>query len=179
MPSGSLFSTVFPVSPRPEGGGAGGQQAGAHLPPGPVDQDPHTPAPGRTVYRRPRLPHRAFRLHHQGARPHQGRREGPGSRRGRVRRPALRRPAALGQGPAGPSASGGLRLGERYTAKRLDAACGRALEVDLIDVRRLERILVQALEEETTPKLPAPPPEGRFARPGSAFSHTKQYRRTA
>ena len=37
-----------------------------------------------------------------------------------------------------------LRLGERYTAKRLDAACRRALEVDLIDVRRLERILVQA-----------------------------------
>ena len=39
-----------------------------------------------------------------------------------------------------------LRLGERYTAKRLGAACRRALEVDLIDVRRLERILVQALE---------------------------------
>ena len=39
-----------------------------------------------------------------------------------------------------------LRLGERYTAQRLDAACqGRALAVDLIDVRRLERILVQAL----------------------------------
>ena len=72
-----------------------------------------------------------------------------------------------------------LRLGERYTAQRLDAACRRSLEVDLIDVRRLERILVQALEEETTPELPAPPPEGRFARPGSAFSHTNQYRRTA
>ena len=72
-----------------------------------------------------------------------------------------------------------MRLGERYTAKRLDAACRRALEVDLIDVRRLERILVQALEEETTPELPAPPPEGRFARPGSVFSHTNQYRRTA
>ena len=33
-----------------------------------------------------------------------------------------------------------LRLGERYTAQRLDAACRRALTVDLIDVRRLERI---------------------------------------
>ena len=72
-----------------------------------------------------------------------------------------------------------LRLGERYTAQRLDAACRRALDVDLIDVSRLERILVQALEEEITPELPAPPPEGRFARPGSAFSHTNQYRRTA
>ena len=53
-----------------------------------------------------------------------------------------------------------LRLGERYTPQRLDAACRRALEVDLIDVRRLERILVQALEEETTPELPTPLPAG-------------------
>ena len=72
-----------------------------------------------------------------------------------------------------------LRLGERYTAQRLDAACRRALEVDLIDVRRLERILVQALEEETTPEPPTPLTQGRFARPGSVFSHTNHYRRTA
>ena len=78
-----------------------------------------------------------------------------------------------------------LRLGERYTPLRLDAACRRALEVDLIDlidvrdVRRLERILVQALEEETTAQAPEPLPEGRFARPGSAFSQTNHYRRTA
>ena len=72
-----------------------------------------------------------------------------------------------------------LRLGERYTAQRLDAACRRALEVDLIDVRRLERILVQALEEETTPQAPESLPEGRFTRPGSAFSQTNKYRRTA
>ena len=72
-----------------------------------------------------------------------------------------------------------LRLGERYTAQRLDAACRRALEVDLIDVRRLERILIQALEEETTPQAPESLPEGRFARPGSAFAQTNQYRRTA
>ena len=72
-----------------------------------------------------------------------------------------------------------LRLGERYTAKRLDAACRRALDVDLIDVRRLERILVQALEEETTPQTPLPLPEGRFARPGSVFAQSNQYRRTA
>ena len=70
-----------------------------------------------------------------------------------------------------------LRLGERYTAKRLDAACRRALDVDLIDVRRVERILVQALEEETTPQLPLPPPIGRFARPGSVFAHSNEYRR--
>ena len=63
-----------------------------------------------------------------------------------------------------------LRLGERYTAQRLDAACQRALDVDLIDVRRLERILVQALEEETMPTLPLSLPAGRFARPGSVFA---------
>ena len=48
---------------------------------------------------------------------------------------------------------------------RLDAACLRALEVDLIDVRRLERILVEALDEETTPQQPSLPPPGRFAGP--------------
>ena len=71
-----------------------------------------------------------------------------------------------------------LRLGERYTAKRLDAACRRALDVDLIDVRRVERILVQALEEEVMPQLPLPIPAGRFARPGNAFAQTNQYHRT-
>ncbi len=70
-----------------------------------------------------------------------------------------------------------LRLGERYTAKRLDAACRRALDVDLIDVRRVERILVQALEEETTPELPMPLATGRFARPGSVFAHSDKYHR--
>ena len=64
-----------------------------------------------------------------------------------------------------------LRLGQRYTPERLDGACRRALEVDLVDVRRVERILVQALEQNDTagdgPALPA----GRFARPGSVFAH--------
>ncbi|MYC33520.1 MAG: IS21 family transposase [Chloroflexi bacterium] len=65
-----------------------------------------------------------------------------------------------------------LRLAERYSGPRLDAACRRALDVDLVDVRRLERILVQALEEETSPQLPLPAPAGRFARPGSVFAHS-------
>ena len=72
-----------------------------------------------------------------------------------------------------------LRLGERYTAQRLDAACQRALAVDLIDVRRVERILVQAQEEESTPQLPLPMPPGRFARPGSAFAYTANRRQSA
>lgn len=69
-----------------------------------------------------------------------------------------------------------LRLADRYTAERLDAACARALGFDLLDVRRVERILVLALEHAG---LPAPPvddrvrplPPGRFARPGAAFDH--------
>lgn len=68
-----------------------------------------------------------------------------------------------------------LRLAERYTPQRLDAACARALGFDLIDVRRLERIVALALEQEG---LPAPPleerlrdvPAGRFARAAETFS---------
>ena len=66
-----------------------------------------------------------------------------------------------------------IRMGQRYTPERLDAACRRALDVDLIDVRRVERILVQTLEEEAVPQLPLPIPAGRFARPGSVFAHAK------
>ena len=66
-----------------------------------------------------------------------------------------------------------IRMGQRYTPERLDDACRRALDVDLIDVRRVERILVRALEEEAVPQLPLPIPAGRFARPGSVFAHAK------
>jgi transposase len=47
-----------------------------------------------------------------------------------------------------------LRLGEHYTDGRLEAACARALAFELLDVRRVERILVLALERE---QLPVPP----------------------
>jgi len=68
-----------------------------------------------------------------------------------------------------------LRLGERYSAERLDAACRRALEVDLIDVRRVERILTEALEQETTPAQPPPLPPGRFTRPGPVFAQRRPH----
>jgi hypothetical protein len=69
-----------------------------------------------------------------------------------------------------------IRLAERYTAARLEAACARALGFDLVDVRRLERIVVLALEQESRPTPPVAErvrtvPAGRFARPGSAFDH--------
>ena len=64
-----------------------------------------------------------------------------------------------------------LRLGDKYTPLRLNQACQKALAVDLIDVRRVERILKEALEQEAVTKmtLTAPPP-GRFARPGRVFA---------
>ena len=63
-----------------------------------------------------------------------------------------------------------IRLRQRYTPERLDSACRRALEVDLIDVRRVERILLQALEQQETPEHPPTLPAGRFARPGHVFA---------
>jgi transposase len=69
-----------------------------------------------------------------------------------------------------------LKLADRYTAERLDAACARALGFDLVDVRRVETILVRALDREGAPAPPVdervqPLPSGRFARPGTAFDH--------
>jgi transposase len=60
-----------------------------------------------------------------------------------------------------------LRLGERYTAQLLDSACQKALSVDLIDVRRLERILVEALEEEASAQLSVFAQNGHDSRGGS------------
>jgi transposase len=66
-----------------------------------------------------------------------------------------------------------LRLAERFGAARVNAACARALAFDLVDVRRVQRILQTALETEPAPaargavlSLPA-----RFARPPASFAH--------
>ena len=68
-----------------------------------------------------------------------------------------------------------LSLGEKYTASRLDAACARALDYDLIDVRRLHRILLQAIERDEQPHTePGALLGSRFARPGSAFDHRQR-----
>ena len=71
-----------------------------------------------------------------------------------------------------------LRLGERCTAKRLDAACRRALHAELIDVRRVECILVQALEQVTLPELstavptsPGPAPSCQWRRKHETARH--------
>jgi len=66
-----------------------------------------------------------------------------------------------------------LRLADRYGAARVNAACARALAFDLVDVRRVEKILADALEREPAPAargavvaLPA-----RFARAPQSFAH--------
>jgi transposase len=69
-----------------------------------------------------------------------------------------------------------LRLADRYTAARLNAACERALAVDLLDVKRVERMLQQALEQEPLPAELPPArrpivPSARFARAGRTFDH--------
>jgi len=45
-----------------------------------------------------------------------------------------------------------LRLAQRYGAARLEAACRRALDFDLLDVYRVQRILEQGLESQTDPQ---------------------------
>lgn len=68
-----------------------------------------------------------------------------------------------------------LGLGEKYGAARLDAACERALAFELVDVRRLQGMLVQALDTEAHPTVPEPVPLGsRFARPAAAFDHHRR-----
>ena len=172
----SVPSSLCPPGQRVEV--QGGQQAGANLPPGSADQDPPPPAPGAAAPPTPTTTPSELSAYTTRAP------DGIKAKRHRGWVPAVAEFAdRLFDGPL-PWARVRqghklLRLGQRYTPQRLDAACRRALEVDLIDVRRLERILVQALEEETTPQAPKSLPAGRFARPGSTFAQTNHYRRTA
>jgi hypothetical protein len=69
-----------------------------------------------------------------------------------------------------------LRLGEKYGFHRLEIACQRALAFDLINVRRVEGILRQDLEQlELLSQRPSEPRviplRGRFERPAESFSH--------
>ena len=50
--------------------------------------------------------------------------------------------------------------------------------MDLIDVRRVERILTEALEQQDAPPHPDPLPPGRFARPGSVFAQANGHNST-
>jgi hypothetical protein len=68
-----------------------------------------------------------------------------------------------------------LSLGEKYGPERLDAACERALSYELVNVRRLGRILAQALDrEERLGEQPGPPLGARFARDPATFDHSRR-----
>jgi hypothetical protein len=69
-------------------------------------------------------------------------------------------------------AYGLLRLCDRYGVERVNALCARALAFDVIDTRRIERMLKTAQSSETTAQstgkvivLP-----GRFARDSASFA---------
>jgi len=66
-----------------------------------------------------------------------------------------------------------LRLAERYGAGRVNAACARALAFELLEVRRVERILRTALEREPGPteRGAVRPLPARFARAPQSFTH--------
>jgi transposase len=73
------------------------------------------------------------------------------------------------------AAYGVLRLCDRYGAPRVDAYCARALAFDVLDTRRIERMLQQAMTLETegiregsVTRLPAP--TSRFARDTASFA---------
>jgi transposase len=63
-----------------------------------------------------------------------------------------------------------LGLVRRYGPGPVDAACGTALDLDVVSVSKIDAMLTKALEN-TTPELPAAAghPAGRFARDPSEF----------
>jgi transposase len=65
-----------------------------------------------------------------------------------------------------------MRLSQKYGRPRLEEACGRALAFDLINVFRLEGIVLRALRQPSsqTPGLVTPLP-ARFLRPPGSFTH--------
>ncbi len=70
-----------------------------------------------------------------------------------------------------------LRLGDKYGWERVNGACGRALAFELVQVRRVENILRQDLEQLdvfSTPeaRTPVVPIESRFQRPANSFAHS-------
>ena len=73
-----------------------------------------------------------------------------------------------------------LRLCDKYGAERLDQACRRALAFELINVRRVERIVLQGLECPPPKSAPAPVTQLalRFLRPPDSFNHRPAVTRT-
>lgn len=68
-----------------------------------------------------------------------------------------------------------LRLGEKYGWARLEGACQRALAFELLNVKRVERILRLDLEQPVSAPSPTETPvlllPARFARAAGSFAH--------
>ena len=67
-----------------------------------------------------------------------------------------------------------ISLGDKYSGERLDAACARALDYQLINVRRVQGILLKALDAESASPSSSdsgPPLSARFARDPNSFDH--------
>jgi len=69
-----------------------------------------------------------------------------------------------------------LRLAERYGKARVEAACNRALSFGLINIHRLEGMIVKAGNDAPRTTTPAQPIQlsARFERNASYFRHTTQ-----
>jgi transposase len=69
-----------------------------------------------------------------------------------------------------------LRLGHKYGSARLDTACRHALAFELVNVKRLERIVIDGLEPLGDPEAPGQLVllPTRFLRPADHFNHTKE-----
>jgi hypothetical protein len=74
-----------------------------------------------------------------------------------------------------------LRLCDKYGYQRLEAACSRALNFDVINVKRLENIIKNALENERQETLAPSESRGnvvqlplRFLRDNRSFNHNKK-----
>ena len=57
-----------------------------------------------------------------------------------------------------------LKLGERFTPRRLEAACARALHFDDPSYITIKHILERGLDQQPAPQITAPPPARAFAR---------------
>jgi hypothetical protein len=63
-----------------------------------------------------------------------------------------------------------LHLGTRYGSARLEVACTQALDADMTDVYRLERMLGIAHPEVATPRPGKIVPLARYLRPASQYA---------
>lgn len=67
-----------------------------------------------------------------------------------------------------------MRLVEKYGDLRVEAACGRALSFDLINVARVQRIVENALENETEKEARVIQLPLRFLRDSQTFNHNQK-----